>query len=127
MRDSGAELDVLKNLKVQSFTWGNFRWIYEPSDITSNHPAIGMTTIYPGETHSSHYHFGVEQIIYIVSGQGVHWVNDVEQSLFSDRAYTIPTGAKHVIMNTGNKPLKMITVNLPFKIDTIIEDVVDNS
>ncbi len=96
--------------KTQSFDWGTIQWLHEPKEMCEDRLIIGLTTFYPGKIHHRHVHTGDEQVIYVVSGQGEHYVDGNIQALSAGQLVYIPPFSEHELKNTGDQPLKLIIV-----------------
>jgi len=103
--------------KRQDFEWGTINWIYEPNE--KSNMVIGHVTFYPFKVQGKHMHTGDEQVIYTISGQGEHWINNKYYPLLPGNFYHIPPYAEHDIRNTGDTPLEM---NIVYNMNTSFLD-----
>ncbi|MCD6435166.1 MAG: cupin domain-containing protein, partial [Clostridiales bacterium] len=79
--------------KKQDFEWGTINWIYEPNE--KSNMVIAHVTFYPYKVQGKHMHTGDEQVIYTISGQGEHWINNDYYPLLPGNYYHIPPYAEH--------------------------------
>ena len=61
----------------------------------------------------NHHHSGYEQMMYVVSGRGIHRVNGEIRELSPGIVEYIPVGALHYVRNTGHEPLVHLSVYHP--------------
>ncbi len=73
--------------------------------------AIYDTLLEPGQSIQPHYHPGFEEIYYILSGYGVMTIDEEQKEISRGDVVYIPSLAQHTLMNTGNVPLRFITVS----------------
>ncbi|SES85562.1 Histidine kinase-, DNA gyrase B-, and HSP90-like ATPase [Natronincola peptidivorans] len=93
----------------QYFEWGTIKWLHEP-EIGKGTLMVGHTTLLPNREQTKHLHTGDEQILYALSGKGVHWVDGEEYPITYGKVYHIPPYAEHAVKNLGDEPLEMIIV-----------------
>jgi mannose-6-phosphate isomerase-like protein (cupin superfamily) len=74
-----------------------------------------QTTLAPGETEGGpdNRHKGADQWLYVVSGTGVAAVNCDRVELRAGTLVLIQRGDRHEIRNTGDGPLKTLSVYVP--------------
>lgn len=106
-------LDGDSKLGLQEFAYGRFEWIRLPDEQTPNGITIGRGTIEPGKEWPEHYHSGYEQMLYVVSGTGIHCVNGELRQLRPGVVEYLPAGARHYVRNTGDEPLVHLSVYHP--------------
>jgi mannose-6-phosphate isomerase-like protein (cupin superfamily)/ligand-binding sensor protein/two-component sensor histidine kinase len=113
------------NAKRQYFEWGTITWIHDPAINKNSMMLIAHVTFLPGKVQGKHMHTGEEQMLYTISGQGEHWVNDEYYPLLAGTYYHIPAYCEHDIVNTGTSPLEMIiTYNINHqRIDELLPKV----
>ena len=82
--------------------------------------AMGAVSLYfePGHGHSRHIHDDADQIIFVVSGQGEHVVEQADGSSVREQVgpgslIYIPKGNYHSTFNTGWEPLRVLAVFSP--------------
>lgn len=84
----------------------------ELDNIAMNIQAIFDTTLSPGESIPLHYHPFIEEIYYILSGYGMMVIADEEQEVSRGEVIFIPVLSPHQIRNSGEVPLRFITVSV---------------
>src|SRR3972149_3015762 len=55
-----------------------------------------------------HSHRQMEEVIYVQKGTGKAWVNGEVTSIQPGDALLIPSGARHMMVNTGRRPLTLL-------------------
>lgn len=93
---------------------GQHRWFYEPDDLAVQSLSVCISTFKPGGEQKAHHHAGEEQILYIISGKGVHYVNDQEERLAAGNIVRTPSNAIHSVINTSkSEELRILLVYNP--------------
>lgn len=99
---------------IQSFDWGYIEWVYEPESKNSlNNMSIGIATILPNKRQNRHIHYGDEQVIYILSGEGNQLIGDRVFATKAGQIYHMEAGIIHETINQGNEALKHIVISIP--------------
>ncbi len=76
--------------------------------------ALGEVVLLPGKGHDRHNHEGAEEVLYVLSGEGVQTVNDGEPfPVRAGDAIYIPEGAFHSTVNIGWEPMRLIALYNP--------------
>jgi oxalate decarboxylase/phosphoglucose isomerase-like protein (cupin superfamily) len=58
------------------FDWGTIKFLSEPEVTGVESFSFGMVVLAPGQGHERHNHPGVEEIIFVMSGEGEQMVDD---------------------------------------------------
>ncbi|AOY75686.1 PocR ligand-binding domain-containing protein [Clostridium formicaceticum] len=101
--------NVIRPLK-QYFEWGTVKWLHEPEEVDKGKLMVGHITFLPNTEQKKHLHTGDEQILYTLSGKGVHWIDGEEYPLSYGRIYHMPPYAEHEVKNLTDEALEMIIV-----------------
>jgi mannose-6-phosphate isomerase-like protein (cupin superfamily) len=80
---------------------------------TGPHLQLVLMTLRPGEDIGEEIHADTDQFFRVEEGKGEVWINGQATHIDDDMAIVIPAGARHNIVNTGHKPLKMYTIYAP--------------
>jgi len=80
---------------------------------TGKHLQMVVMTIQPGEEIGSEVHDGIDQFFRFEEGKGVVDIDGVENSVEDGSGVIVPSGARHNVRNTGDKPLKLYTLYGP--------------
>ncbi len=65
----------------------------------------------PGASEGNHRHAGedqLEEIYYVLAGQGYLWVEGEAVSLAAGEAVLVPAGVDHGLYNNGTQPLRLV-------------------
>ena len=113
-------------LPTTSLDWGTIKWFVTPSSIPGANITFGEVVLLPGVGHDRHNHPYSEEILYILSGEGVQMVDDGDP--FPVRAgdtIYIPTAVYHSTRNTGWQPLRLLAIYNPGGPDKDLEGLPD--
>jgi mannose-6-phosphate isomerase-like protein (cupin superfamily) len=102
---SGKITDAAR-LPVEENAWGTLQWICSGKLLPGATQTVGITTILPGKQNPVHYHPNCEEILYVISGQGLHSYNGRSVELKAGMTIRIPPKVKHNLVNTGSEPLR---------------------
>lgn len=93
----------------QYFDWGHVNWLVEPKDSEGGRISVGEVTFYPLCGEPEHSHFGEEQVLYVLSGNGAQSVNGETTSLRQGDTAHIPPYSTHTLSNSSEtEDLKML-------------------
>ena len=82
-----------------------------------NIQAIYDTSLEPGQFIELHFHPDLEEIYYILSGYGMMTIGDETKEIERYDVVYIPKAAPHTLNNTGNVPLRFVTLSVKVKGD----------
>ncbi len=109
-------------VETQIFDWGSIKWLSEPRVTGTERFTMGVVVLEPGKGHTRHNHPGVEEILYIVSGEGEQMVEVPDgqggmrperQPVRAGMLVHIPADIYHETINTGWEPLKLVAIYAP--------------
>jgi mannose-6-phosphate isomerase-like protein (cupin superfamily) len=80
---------------------------------TGNHLQLVLMTLKPGEEIGAEVHDDRDQFFRIEKGEGEIVIDDNRSKVKSDDAIIVPAGARHNLINTGDKPLQVYTIYGP--------------
>ncbi|MBI3651203.1 MAG: cupin domain-containing protein [Acidobacteria bacterium] len=72
--------------------------------------SLAEETLPPGCAVTPHRHQAIEEIYYIIEGQGVMTVGNEQQEVRAGDAIYVPRLHRHTLENTGSAPLKLLLV-----------------
>ena len=72
--------------------------------------SLAEETLPPGASVTPHHHEVLEEVYYILSGQGMMKVGDEEQAVGTGDAIYIPKHHRHTLTNTGQEAMKILLV-----------------
>lgn len=120
-----------QDVETQVFDWGTIKWMSEPR-VTGEDSRFtaGVVLLAPGKGHTRHNHPGVEEILYIVSGEGEQMVEDaqgqpVRRSVRPGMLVHIPPDVYHETINTGWKPMEILAVYCPTGPEALLRGMAD--
>jgi len=105
-----------KQVETQVFDWGRIQWLSEPRVTGARNITAGVVTLEPGKGHQRHNHPGVEEVLYVLEGEGMQMVELEAQERSAVTAGTmihIPADVFHETINTGNGPMRLLAVYSP--------------
>ena len=109
---------------MQYFDWGYIEWIYEPDFNNSfNNMSIGITTILPHKRQNKHIHYGNEQFIYVLSGEGIQLIGDEISEMKPRQIYHMEAGIIHETINQGDKPIRHLLIAIPVQYEPDILEI----
>jgi oxalate decarboxylase/phosphoglucose isomerase-like protein (cupin superfamily) len=96
------------------FDWGRIRFLSDESTTGATSFSFGVVSLSVGKGHIRHNHPGVDEIIYVVSGEGDQMLDDQESvRVRAGDSIWIPKDIYHSTINRGLEPMKLIVVYSP--------------
>ncbi|MDH7476092.1 MAG: cupin domain-containing protein [Microgenomates group bacterium] len=80
---------------------------------TGKYSQLVVMSLKPGEEIGDEVHETVDQFFRIEQGQAKFVVNGEETVVSEDEVFIVPAGARHNVINTGDKDLKLYTIYSP--------------
>lgn len=80
---------------------------------TGKHLQLVLMALRPGEEIGEEVHDDHDQFFRIEKGEGEVWIDGQRTKIKADDAIIVPAGARHNVINTGGKKLKLYTVYGP--------------
>jgi mannose-6-phosphate isomerase-like protein (cupin superfamily) len=80
---------------------------------TGKHLQLVLMSLLPGEEIGEETHDDRDQFFRIEKGKGEILIDSKRSKIKSDDAIIVPAGARHNIVNTGDKPLRLYTLYGP--------------
>ena|ERR1700730_15024962 len=80
---------------------------------TGKNLQLVLMAIQPGEEIGEETHTDRDQFFRVEKGKGEVWIDGHRSKIKSDAAIIVPAGARHNIVNTGEKPLRLYTLYAP--------------
>jgi len=105
-----------KDVETQVFDWGRINWLSEPRVTGAKQLAAGVVTLEPGQGHARHNHPGVEEILYVLEGEGVQMIDfgaEERRDVGAGTMIHIPADIFHSTVNSGTGPMKLLAVYSP--------------
>lgn len=118
-------------VETQVFDWGTIKWLSEPR-VTGEDCRFtaGVVVLEPGKGHTRHNHPGVEEILYIVTGEGEQMVEDengmpVRRPVRPGMLVHIPPDVYHETINSGWKALEILAIYCPSGPEALLRDMAE--
>lgn len=80
---------------------------------TGKNLQLVLMAIQPGEEIGEETHPDRDQFFRVEKGKGEVWIDGHRSKIKSDDAIVVPAGARHNIVNTGDKALRLYTIYTP--------------
>jgi mannose-6-phosphate isomerase-like protein (cupin superfamily) len=80
---------------------------------TGPHLQLVLMALQPGEEIGEEIHDSTDQFFRVEEGTGEVVIDGRTTQIESDMAMLIPAGARHNVVNTGHKPMKLYTLYAP--------------
>jgi len=104
---SGKVTDAAQ-LPVEQSAWGTLQWVCNGKLMPGSAQTVGLATILPGKQNPVHYHPNCEEVLYVISGQGLHSYDGRSIPLKAGMTIRIPANVKHNMVNTGTETLRTL-------------------
>lgn len=113
-----AARSTAKKLAVKGFVADIEELTEENSDFrrvlyTGKHLQLVLMAIQPGEEIGEETHTDRDQFFRVEKGKGEVWIDGRRSKIKGDDAIVVPAGARHNIINTGDKPLRLYSIYAP--------------
>ena len=80
---------------------------------TGKYLQLVLMALKPGEEIGEEVHTDHDQFFRIETGKGEVFIDGTRTKIKSDDAIVVPAGARHNVINTGDKPLRLYTIYGP--------------
>lgn len=77
---------------------------------TGKHLQLVLMSLEPGEEIGEEVHKNADQFFRVEKGRGEVWIDGKKTNIKRDDAFLVPSGAKHNVINTDHKPLRLYTI-----------------
>jgi mannose-6-phosphate isomerase-like protein (cupin superfamily) len=95
-------------LPIEKSTWGTLQWVCNAKLMPGSAQTVGLATILPGKHNPVHFHPNCEEVLYVISGQGLHSYDGRTIPLKAGMTIRIPAKVKHNMINTGPETLRTL-------------------
>lgn len=95
-------------LPVEQNTWGTLQWVCNGKLMPGSTQTVGLATISPGKQNPVHYHPNCEEVLYVISGEGLQSYDGHTIPLKAGMTIRIPAKVKHNMVNTGTETLRTL-------------------
>ena len=123
-----------EDIETHVFDWGTIKWMSTPNHNEAVKFTTGVVLLEPGKGHTRHNHPGVEEILYVVSGEGEQMVeiSDGQGGMKEERKpikagmlIHIPADIFHETINTSWENLKLIAIYAPPGPEDLLRDMAE--
>jgi mannose-6-phosphate isomerase-like protein (cupin superfamily) len=80
---------------------------------TGKNLQLVLMALQPGVEIGEEVHEDRDQFFRIETGEGVVWIDGVSNKVKADDGIIVPAGAKHNVVNSGSRPLRLYTLYGP--------------
>ena len=80
---------------------------------TGKHLQLVLMSLAPGEEIGAEVHQNGDQFFRVETGTGEVLIDDTRTQIKGDDAFVVPAGARHNVVNTGQKPMTLYTLYSP--------------
>lgn len=77
---------------------------------TGKHMQLVLMSLAPGEEIGEEVHADRDQFFRVEKGRGEVTIDGVKTRIIADDAFMVPAGARHNVINTSERPLKLYTL-----------------
>lgn len=103
---------------IQKTKWGYIDWWYlsengEDRREDRRSMNVGVTYIIPGMSQSPHIHYGHEQLLYVLQGEGLYYINGEEVPFRPGMHFYMEADTLHDTINTGKSVVRELLISNP--------------
>ena len=80
---------------------------------TAKHLQLVLMSLAPGEDIGEEVHEDRDQFFRVEEGSGEVWIDGTRSAIKAGSAMIAPAGARHNVINSGDRPLKLYTLYAP--------------
>jgi mannose-6-phosphate isomerase-like protein (cupin superfamily) len=104
----------LSDIRRQQLPGRELQWLVTPETIGAEKISMAVMDCPPGSTvRPLHSHKDIEEILFILEGQGEAWVDGEVAAFRQGDAVLFPANSKHMVRNTGNTSLRTCSIFSP--------------
>lgn len=104
---SGKVTDAAQ-LPIEKSSWGTLQWVCNEKLMPVAAQTVGLAMILPGKRNPVHFHPNCEEVLHVISGQGLQSYDGRTIELKPGMTIRIPAKVKHNMVNTGAEPLRTV-------------------
>jgi mannose-6-phosphate isomerase-like protein (cupin superfamily) len=95
-------------LPLEQNAWGTLQWVCNEKLMPGSAQTLGLATIFVGKQNPVHYHPNCEEMLHVLSGEGLQSYGGRTIRLRAGMTIRIPAKVKHNLVNTGTEPLRTL-------------------
>lgn len=104
----------LSDIPAQQLPGRELKWLVTPETIGAEKISMAVMYCPPGSTvRPLHSHRDIEEILYILEGEGEAWVDGEVAPFKQGDAVLLPANSKHMVRNTGAASLRTCSIFSP--------------
>ena len=104
----------INDVEFNDVDWGLTKNIVGPGSMGSEKIKVNITEYLPGYRHKLHVHPTQEEVIYVLSGNGVSETDSDRSEIGPGSVAFVPAGVPHATINLSNtESLKAIIIKSP--------------
>jgi len=101
-----VQVASLKDIAPIRLPGRDLQWLVTPETMDVTGMSMAVMTCHPhAVVRPLHAHKDIDEVIYIVQGQGETWVEGARATFGSGDAVLFPANARHQVRNTGDEDL----------------------
>mgnify|MGYP001821768026 FL=1 len=109
-----AKIFMEDDIEFETVEWGLTKEIIAPQTVGSQKLIVKITEFLPGYVHERHTHPGQEEVIYVLSGQGMAKTVEEEKEIGPGSVVFLPAAEPHTIWNQSQtESLRTIIIKSP--------------
>lgn len=117
MKDKNLRFVAGPDAEVEQLPWGPHEWLSRPGLTQADELLLVRVTMPAGRAHRFHRHPAMEEIVYIVAGQGEQWVDRERRVLGPGETAHIPKNVVHGLYNDSKEDLVFLAILAPAKFE----------
>lgn len=103
-----------ESIPYEQVPWGLTKVLVGPETVGSLYVRVKITEYLPGFTHELHVHPGQEEVVYILSGQGITEIAGERRSIGPGSVLFVAAGSPHGTRNLSpTEPIRAIVIKAP--------------
>lgn len=104
----------LSDVPAQQLPGRQLQWLVTPETIGAEKISMAVMNCPPGSTvRPLHSHRGIEEILFILEGEGEAWVDGDVAPFKKGDAVLLPANSRHMVRNTGTTSLRTCSIFSP--------------
>ena len=104
----------LRDAPVLELPGRRLRWLVTPETLGTGNLSMAVMDCPAGSTvRPLHGHRDIEEVIFILDGEGEAWVDGEVAAFRQGDAVLFPANSKHMVRNTGSTPLRTCSIFSP--------------
>jgi mannose-6-phosphate isomerase-like protein (cupin superfamily) len=110
----GIRIASLSDVPAQKLPGRELQWLVTPETIGAEKISMAVMDCPPGSTvRPLHSHRDIEEILFILEGEGEAWVDGEVAPFKQGDAVLFPVNSKHMVRNTGTTSLRTCSIFSP--------------